>query len=49
MTGVVSDGIETMNLQWHAAASIDHGLKVIDIVALMPSHPFTNFDKWRLI
>jgi len=28
---------------------IDHGLKVGDIVALSPSHPFTTFDKWRLI
>jgi hypothetical protein len=28
---------------------IDHGLKVRDIVALSPSHPFTTFDKWRLI
>jgi D-serine dehydratase len=26
-----------------------HGLKVGDIVALSPSHPFTSFDKWRLI
>ena len=25
------------------------GLKVGDIVALSPSHPFTTFDKWRLI
>jgi hypothetical protein len=49
MTGVGSDGIETTNLQLHAAASIDHGLKVVEIVALRPSHPFTNFDKWRLI
>jgi D-serine dehydratase len=24
-------------------------LKVGDIVALSPSHPFTTFDKWRLI
>lgn len=29
--------------------SVDHGLKVGDIVALGPSHPCTTFDKWRLI
>jgi D-serine deaminase-like pyridoxal phosphate-dependent protein len=28
---------------------IDRGLKVRDIVALSPSHPFTTSDKWRLI
>jgi hypothetical protein len=28
---------------------IDDGLKVGDIVALSPSHPFTTFEKWRLI
>ena len=34
-----------MNLEYHAAAPIDYGLKVGDIVALSTSHPFTTFDK----
>ena len=33
----------------HVRAPVDHRARVGDLVGLVPSHPCTTFDKWRLI